>query len=80
MNNWHLETMAEQHRQQILAEAEQIHLERITLRSRVYRPRFFAQTMFHFANWMIATGKQLRQRYEVPAVQCSHSPKGSFAH
>lgn len=80
MNNWHLETMAEYHRQQILAEAEHIHLEKITLQSRVYRPRFFAQTIFRFANWMISTGKQLRKRYEVPPAHCCNSPAGSLAH
>ena len=73
MNNWNNEFMAEYHRQAILEEAAQI-------RSRVYRPRFFERTMFNFANWMISTGKQLRRRYEVPTVDCGHSPTGSFAH
>ena len=80
MNNWHNEFMAEYHRQGILEEAEQIRLERIALKSRVYHPRFYARTMFNFANWMISTGKQLRQRYEVPAVDCNKKPSGSFAH
>ena len=91
MNNWHNEFMAEFHRQDILEEAEQIRLERIALKSRVYRPRFYTRTMFNFANWMIATGKKLRKRYtrstpqsgsvdEVPAVDCSKKPTGSFAH
>jgi len=35
--------------------------------------------MFRFANWMIAAGKQLRERYEVPSVDCSQTPSGSFA-
>ena len=80
MNNWHNEYMAEYHRQGILEEAEHIRLERIALKSRVYRPRFYVRTMFNLANWMIATGKQLRKRYEVPTVDCSKSPTGSFAH
>jgi hypothetical protein len=79
MNNWHNEFMAEYHRQDILEEAEQIRLEKLVITSRVYRPRFFARTMFNFANWMISTGKQLRKRYEVPAVNCGNSPTGSFA-
>ncbi|HSL46602.1 MAG TPA: hypothetical protein VK897_24420 [Anaerolineales bacterium] len=78
MNNWHNEFMAEYHRQDILKEAEHIRLEKIALNSRVYRPGFFARTMFNFGNWMIATGKQLRERYEVPCVDCP-SPTGSFA-
>ena len=80
MNNWHDEFMAEYHRKEILDEVEQIRLERLAVKSRVYRPRFFERSMFNFANWMITTGKQLRKRYEVPAVNCSNPPTGSFAH
>ncbi|HSJ86694.1 MAG TPA: hypothetical protein VK909_05745 [Anaerolineales bacterium] len=79
MNNWNNEFMAEYHRQQILTDAEQIRLEKIAFQSRIYHPRFFERTMFRFANWMIATGKELRQRYEVPTVPCSNCPTGSFA-
>ena len=80
MNNWHDEFMAEYHRQEILNQVEQIRLEKIAVKSRVYRPGLFERTMFNFANWMISTGKQLRKRYEVPAVGCSNSRTGNFAH
>ena len=56
MNNWHDELMAEYHRQDLLKEAEHIRLEEFAIKSRVYRPRLFARTMFNFANWMISTG------------------------
>jgi hypothetical protein len=79
MNHWQNEFMAERHRQQLLAEAKEIHLEKIARQGRLYRPGLFERTMFNFANWMIATGKQLRKRYEVP-VQCNKSPTGSYAH
>ena len=78
MNNWHNEFMAEYHRQDILKEVEQIRLEELAVKSRVYHPGFFARTMYNFANWMIFTGKQLRKRYEVPCVDCP-TPTGSFA-
>jgi hypothetical protein len=78
MNNWHDEYSAEYQRQQITEEIEQIRLEKIALEARVYRPRLFARTMFSFANWMISTGKTLRKRYEIPAVNCSKTE--SFAH
>jgi hypothetical protein len=78
MNNWHNDFMAEYHRQDILNEVEQIHLERLAVNSRVYRPGFFARTMYNFANWMISTGKQLRERYEIPCPECP-TPTGSFA-
>ena len=80
MNNWQNEFLAEDHRQQILEEVEQIRLEQLALKSHVYRPRFFERTMFNFANWMISTGKHLRKRYENPAANCNHPPTGSFAH
>ena len=80
MNHWHSEFMAESHRRDILAEAEHIHLEHIALQSRVYHPGVYARTMFRFANWLISTGKQLRQRYEIPAVECNKTPAESFVH
>ncbi|HJS20678.1 MAG TPA: hypothetical protein VJ785_18175 [Anaerolineales bacterium] len=79
MNNWTNEYMAEYHRQEILDDVEQIRLEKLTVNSRVYHPGLFERTMYNFANWMIYTGRQLRTRYEVPAVNCSGSPKGSVA-
>ena len=80
MYHWNDEFMAEYHRQEILDQVEQIRLEKLAVTSRVYRPGLFERTMFNFANWMISTGKQLRKRYEVPSVECSHSRTGSFAH
>jgi len=80
MHHWNDEFMAEYHRQEILDEVEQIRLEKMAVKSRVYRPGLFERTMFNFANWMISTGKHLRKRYEVPAVDCSKSRTGSFAH
>ena len=80
MSNWQNEFMPEYHRERIMAEIEQIRLEKLALQSRVYRPGLFARTMFKFANWMITTGKQLRKRYEVPAVNCNNPPTESFAH
>ena len=79
MNNWHNEFMAEYHRQQILDEADHIRLEKLALKSRVFRPGLFERTMFNFANWMISTGRQLRRRYEIPSADCNKSPSGSFA-
>ena len=79
MNNWHNEFMSEYHRQQILDDVYQIRLEKLALKSRVYRPGLFERTMFNFANWMISTGRQLRKRYEIPSADCNKSPSGSFA-
>jgi hypothetical protein len=78
MNVWEYEKTAEYNRQQAIEVIEQLRWERIRARARGDRPRLFARTMFNFANWMIVTGKQLRKRYEVPAVNCSKTE--SFAH
>jgi hypothetical protein len=78
MNNWHTEFMAEYNRQHILEEAEEIRLENLATHYRSYRPGLFGRTMFHFANWMISTGSQLRKRYEVPALRCNNSPTSSY--
>jgi len=87
MNNWHDEFMAEYHRRRILEDIEQIRLEQSALRSRAYRPGFYARAMFNIASWMISAGQQLRRRYtrsspvdEVPSAGCSKKPTGSFAH
>ncbi|NWG07677.1 MAG: hypothetical protein HXY35_13430 [Chloroflexi bacterium] len=79
MNHWHDEFMADYHRQDILKQAEHIRLEKLSPGSRPYHPGLFERTMFNFANWMISTGKQLRKRYEIPAVNCRKTPTGSFA-
>ena len=79
MNHWHNEFMSDYRRQELLNEMDHIRLEKLALNSRVYRPGLFERTMFSFANWMISAGKQLRKRYEIPAVDCSKSPSGSFA-
>ena len=80
MYHWNDEFMAEYHRQEILNEVEHIHLEKLAMGARVYHPGVFERTMLNFANWMISTGKQLRKRYEIPAVDGSQSRTGSFAH
>ena len=74
MNTFLDEQTAEYNRQRILDEVKQIQLERLALGSQVYRPGMFERTMFELANWMIATGKYLRRRYEIPQVNCNHRP------
>lgn len=79
MNPYQDELTAEYNRQRILEEFEQMRFERLARKSGVYRPGIFERTMFNFANWMITTGKQLRRKYEIPAVNCNKTPTGSFA-
>ena len=79
MNPYQDELTAEYNRQRILEELEQMRLEKLARKSRVYRPGMFERSMFNFANWMISTGKQLRRKYEIPSVNCNKTPTNSFA-
>lgn len=80
MNHYQDELTAEYHRKQIADELKQIRLEQLALKARPYKPGRYERTMYNLANWMIATGKQLRKRYEVPAPNCNNSPSKGFAH
>lgn len=79
MNYWLDEKLAELNRQRIIEEMALIHFEQKQRRARVYHPGRFEMTMLRFANWMIATGKQLRKRYEIPQVNCNQTPSEHFA-
>ena len=80
MNHYQDEMRAEYNRQRIHEEFEQIWLEQLAIKSQVYKPGRFEKLMFNFANWMISTGKRLRQRYEIPAVNCNSLSSKSFVH
>ena len=82
MNNWQNEYMAEYHRQHLLEEAEQIHLEKLALKARGSCPTLFERIVFTFANWMISKGEQSRKRYtrsspvdEATTVNCGNTPR-----
>ncbi len=78
MNNWQAEFTAEYNRQRILEEVEQIRLEKLALQSRKEGPSVFAPILIGFGSWLIAAGKQLRQRSEMPAAhRATHSQRTS---
>ena len=79
MNYFQDEQTAKYNRQRISDEVKQIRLEKLALGSQVYRPGPFERTMFRLANWMISTGKYLRKRYEIPQVNCNHTPARNLA-
>ena len=80
MNYFQDEQTAAYNRRRIAEAFHQIRLEQLALKSRVYQPGRFGRLMFRFANWMISTGKQLRQRYEIPATTSSQTQSKRFAH
>ena len=79
MNYFQDEQTAAYNRQRIHEAFHQIRLEELALKSRVYQPGRYERMMFNLANWMIATGKQLRKRYEIPAANCTSTPSKSLA-
>jgi len=79
MNFYQDELTAQYNRQRVKEEFDQIHLERFTPNSRMYRPSFFTRVMHGVASWMISTGKELHDRYEIPAAHRHHTPSSSFA-
>ena len=80
MNFFQDEQTAAYNRQRIAETFQQIRLEQLTLKSRVYQPGRFGRMMFNFANWMIATGKRLRNRYEIPVTNCNSASSKRYAH
>ena len=79
MNHWHVEVMAEIHRRSLEQEIRDIRLEREAREAGAQPPAWFSLAMFNLATWMIATGKQLRRRYEAPVVCCDRGATRSFA-
>jgi hypothetical protein len=78
MNHWHLEVLAEQRRKEIRQEAAHMHLERVAA-SRLRRRRvWLGRSMLSLADWMIATGRELRCRYDT-AADCRHDLGSSLA-
>ena len=79
MNYFQDEHTAAYNRQRIAESFQQMRLEQLALKSQVYRPGRFERIMFNFANWMIATGKQLRKRYEIPTTNGQPSLSKRYA-
>lgn len=77
MNYWHTKAIAERHEEEIAEEMEQIRLEEEALAARRGRQErrsgWVDRRMFSLGNWMVATGQNLRSRYEMPD-DCSDCP------
>jgi len=79
MNYYQDELTAKYNRQRVREEFERIHLEDQIVRLRENRPSLFSRTMHNLASWMISTGEELHERYEIPTEHCHQTPSGSFA-
>jgi len=79
MNFYQDELTAQYNRQRVKEEFDQIKLENRATHSHVYHPSLFTRIMHGFASWMISTGKELHERYEIPAAHCHHTASSSFA-
>jgi len=79
MNYYQDELTAKYNRNKVREDFNQIHIETYIAQSRVRKPSLYTRTMHSFSSWMISTGKELHERYELPAAHCHHSPTSSFA-
>lgn len=79
MNYWNIETMTEQKRRQVREDMKRIRLEELA-EAQVYRQGWFERLMYGFGDWMVASGKRIRSRYEAPCAQTHHVTTGGLAH
>lgn len=79
MNPFMEENLAEEHRRDITREMTNIRLQEQALKSKVFHPNWFTQTMQRLGQWLIAHGEKLVKRYEVPA-NCTTSSEQRYAH
>jgi hypothetical protein len=67
MNYHQDELTANYNRERVREVFNQIHLEHKMANLSTHRPSLFTMTMHSFAVWMISTGKELNERYEIPS-------------
>jgi len=72
MNNWHNEYMAEYHRQELIDDSRQKHIEGPERRVHTHRPNLVTQIKFNLANWMIGKGEDLRGQHEARTFSHAH--------
>jgi len=68
--------ISEDDHQRMIEEAKIVRLIR---EARGDQPGLFKQTMSKLANWMVASGKQLQQRYDVASVNYGRGESGNFS-
>ena len=73
MNFYQDELTAQYNRQRVKEEFDQIRMEQHTTHSN------FKRIMHGVASWMITTGKELHERYEIPTPHHHTTPSSSFA-
>ncbi len=78
MNYIQYEILAELHREQIVEDITRIRLEQEAMNGNTELTGLFERSMYHLANWMVTTGKALRQRYERPCLDCPQPASGNL--
>ena len=79
MNYTHLEIMAELNRQRIHDEIADIRIQEEATLHDSNRVDLFSSALFRLANWMVAAGTTLRQRYEKACLECPQPGSGNLA-
>jgi len=73
------ELTAKYNRQKVREEFDLIKIEQKVPRAHINRPTLLSRAMHDLSVWMIAKGKELHDRNEIPNAHC-HKPARSFAH
>ncbi|HSM71005.1 MAG TPA: hypothetical protein VK851_05640 [Anaerolineales bacterium] len=79
MNYYQDELTAQYNREKVREDFSLIHIEQHAAKARVYHPGVFTRIMHSFSIWMISTGKNLHNRYEIPSMHCNQTPSSSLA-
>jgi hypothetical protein len=79
MNYTHLEILAELNRQRIREQIAELHIQEEANSHDPNRVDLFSSVMFRLANWMVAVGTSLRQRYEKSCLECPQPGSGNLA-
>jgi hypothetical protein len=80
MNPLYQEKMVHLQAENLEAEIAQVRLEKESAQAHVAHNGWVAHRIAHFAEWMIATGESLRQRYDHAAMHNYNSQTGMFVH
>jgi len=79
MNHWLIEVTAEARRMEILAQMENIRRAFQVPLSLHARPGLYRRSVLRPANWMVATGRDLRCHYGLRSADCASTVTGSPA-
>ncbi len=79
MNYTQFEILADLNRQRIHEQFAELRLQEQAISRDADRVDLFSSAMYRLANWMVAAGTSLRQRYEKSCLECPQPGSGNLA-